>query len=218
MRIALLADGSLGHVRRWGRWFAERGHEVLLLSFQDVAGCPFHARLLRRLLPTDLLACAAAAPGVRRALGRFRPDIVNAIYAGGYGFLGALSGARPLVVTTIGSDMLVDYPSSAAHRAQIRFALSRAALVTTDAAVLTRAVIGAGVPRSKVIEAVMGIDESVFYPPDAPPAGLVIASTRNLHPIYDVKTLVDALSDPFWPPGASTIICGDGPERAALES
>lgn len=218
MRIALLADGSLGHVWRWGAWFRDRGHDVLLLSFQDVSGCPFPARRLRRLLPTDLLGYAAAAPAVRRLLAGFRPHLVNAIYAGGYGFLGALSGTRPLVVTTIGSDMLVDYPSSAVHRRQIRFALGRAALVTTDAAVLTRAVVRAGVPPTRILEAVMGVDESIFHPPDAPREETVIASTRNLHPLYDVATLVEAVTDPAWPAGSRTIICGDGPERGALES
>lgn len=218
MRIALLADGSLGHVRRWGGWFAGRGHEVLLLSFQDVSECPFPAVRMRRLLPTDLLACAAAVPAVRRRFARFRPDIVNAIYAGGYGLIGAFGGARPLVVTTIGSDMLVDYPSSAVHRAQIRFALRRADLVTTDADVLSRAVAAAGVPRGKVLTAVMGIDPALFHPPSAPAPGLVIASTRNLYPVYDVETLVAALGHPAWPSGAETIICGDGPHRAALEA
>ncbi len=220
MRIAFLGDGSLGHVRRWAGYFHDRGHDVLLISFEDVTGCTFPARRLRKFLPTKLAGYAAALGAVKKELESFGPDIVNAIYAGGYGFIGAQSSYRPLVVSTIGSDMLVDYPSSFAHRLQIQYALKRASLVTTDAESLSDAVEHAGVEPSRIVEIYFGIDPSIFNREGRTQQGsgpLRIVSTRNLYPVYDLKTLLAAFVGLLEKTEARLVICGHGPGRGELE-
>lgn len=222
MRIAFLGDASLDHVRRWAGYFGGRGHDTLLLSFEETEDCTIPCRHVKTVLPTKLLGYTAALGSVKNELEFFRPDIVNAIYAGGYGFVAALSGFRPLVVTTLGSDLLVDYPSSIIHRLQIDYAVRKAALVTTDADVLTDILVRSGTPPVKIVKAYFGIDERVFYPPaegpgPKPQAGARIISTRNLHPIYDVEYLIDTLPSLLGNIDAHTVICGDGPERDSLE-
>ena len=220
MRIAFLGDGSLGHVRRWAGYFHDKGHDVLLISFEDVSGCPFPTRRIRKLLPTKLAGYAAALGTVRKELESFGPDIVNAIYAGGYGFIGAQSGYRPLIVSAIGSDMLVDYPSSFVHKLQIEYALKHASLVTTDAESLSESVVHAGVEPSRIVEIYFGIDPSVFNSEGRTGHGngsLRIISTRNLYPIYDLNTLLAAFAELHGKTDARLVICGDGPERDALE-
>ncbi len=220
MRIAFLGDGSLGHVRRWAGYFHDKGHDVLLISFEDVTGCTFPVKRLRKFLPTKLAGYAAALGAVKKELESFGPDIVNAIYAGGYGFIGAQSSYRPLVVSTIGSDMLVDYPSSFAHRLQIQYALKRASLVTTDAESLSDAVVHAGVEPSRIVEIYFGIDPSIFnregriHRGDGP---LRIVSTRNLYPVYGLETLIAAFAGLLKMTDARLVICGHGPDRGALE-
>jgi glycosyltransferase involved in cell wall biosynthesis len=221
MRIAFLGDGSLGHVRRWAGYFHDKGHDVLLISFEDVSGCPFPARRIRKLLPTKLAGYAAALGQVKKELRSFGPDVVNAIYAGGYGFIGAQSGYRPFVVSAIGSDMLVDYPSSFVHRLQIEYALKRAALVTTDAESLSNAVAHAGVKPSRIVEIYFGIDPSIFNLDGRTERGegaLRIVSTRNLYTVYGIETLIDAFTSLRGKIDARLRICGDGPERGALET
>jgi len=221
MRIAFLGDGSLGHVRRWAGYFHDSGHDVLLISFEDVSGCPFPARRIRKLLPTKLAGYAAALGAVKKELESFGPDIVNAIYAGGYGFIGAQSGYRPLVVSTIGSDMLIDYPSSFVHRLQIEYALKRAALVTTDAESLSGAVEHAGVEPSRIVEIYFGIDPSIFNREGRIARGdgpLRIVSTRNLYPVYSIGTLLSAFAGLSGRVDSRLVICGDGPERTRLEA
>jgi len=218
VRIAFIGDGSLNHVRRWAGWFAGRGHDVLLLSFEDVDGCGVPARRLRKRLPTKLAGYLAALGPLRREIARFEPDVVNALYVTGYGFVGVLAGRRPVVVSALGSDLLVDYPASAVHRAQVRFALSRADLVTTDADVLSAAAREAGAHADRILKAYFGIDETLFHPGDAvrdsdPP---LVVSTRNLHPVYDLDTLLGA-APAINGAGARIILCGDGPERGRLE-
>jgi glycosyltransferase involved in cell wall biosynthesis len=225
MRLAFLGDGSLSHVRRWVGYFREEGHDVLLLSFENVDGCPFPARRLKRRLPTRLLGYLASLGRVRRELRAFEPDLVNALYAGGYGLVASLGGVRPLVVSCLGSDLLVDYPSSPVHRIQIGYALRRADLVTTDAEELSRRAAAVGAPHGKILTAYFGVDERIFHPAEEPPAapasaetGPRVVSTRNLYPLYHLDLLVEAAPIIRAAVEARFIICGDGPERTALEA
>ena len=223
MRIAVLGDGSLNHVRRWTGYFHERGHEVLLLSFENVEGCPYSARKLKALLPTKILGYSSAMGSLKEELASFRTDIVSALYLGGYGLIAARSGFRPLAVSSLGSDLLVDYPSSILHRLQIRYVLKKADLVITDAEELSRIAIAIGARPEKILKAYLGIDETIFFPPDRAPGAPAergrprIISTRNLYPIYHVDLLVDAAPVILEKSDALFIICGDGPERSRLE-
>jgi glycosyltransferase involved in cell wall biosynthesis len=224
VRIAFLGDGSLGHVRRWAKYFNDQGHETLLLSFESVEGCHVPARRLKSRLPTKLLGYLSALGDIRKELERFRPDIVNALYLGGYGFVAARSGFRPLVVSSLGSDLLVDYSSSPVHRLQIRHVLRQADLILTDADELSRIAIAAGASPGKIFKMYMGIDESVFFPrrsaPDGkrPGGGARVVSTRNLYPVYNVDMLVDAAPLIRAKLDAHFVLCGDGPDRARLEA
>lgn len=221
MRIVVFGDGSLGHTRRYVGYFQERGHDVLLLSFDDVSGCPFSAKRLATHFPTKLLGYLSALGAARKEVRRFGPDIVSALYLGGYGLVASLCGARPLAVTSLGSDLLVDYPSSPVHRLQIGRVLRTADLVVTDADELSRRAIAAGARPEKILKAYLGIDERVFHP-EKPPrnanqAGPLVISTRNLHPVYDVGVFIDAAAIVAGDTDAFFVVCGDGPERPALE-
>lgn len=224
MRIAFLGDGSLNHVRRWAGFFAERGHDVLLISFEDTGGCPFPAIRLKKHLPTKLFGYLSALPAVRNELAAFSPNLVNALYVGGYGLIGVLSGFHPVVVSAIGSDLLVDYRKNPVHRVQINHTLRRADLVTTDADVLTRTAVSAGAPRERIIKAYFGIDDTIFHPSTDPhtrpheKTGIPhIVSTRNLYRVYNIDLLLDEAPAILERTDARFIICGDGPERARLE-
>jgi glycosyltransferase involved in cell wall biosynthesis len=224
VRIAFLGDGSLNHVRRWVGYFHERAHDVLLLSFERVEGCHFPAKRFRRRLPTKLIGYLSAIASIRREIESFSPDLVSALYVGGYGFVAAKSGHRPLAVSSLGSDLLVDYRASLVHRLQIRSVLRSADLIITDAEELSRIAISIGANPRKILKAYMGIDERVFFPPESTPAERLpadgrprVISTRNLHPIYDVGLLVEAAPFILEKRDALFIVCGDGPERGRLE-
>lgn len=222
MRLAFLGDGSLNHVRRWVGYFQEQGHDVLLLSFESVEGCTFPARRLEQRLPTKLLGYLASLVAIRRELEVFRPDLVNALYVGGYGLVASLSGWRPLAVMSLGSDLFVDYPSSLIHRIQIRYVLRRADLVITDAEELSRVAVEIGTPREKVLKAYLGIDETIFHPgarvpaPSGPEPARIV-STRSLYRVYNLDLLVEAAPAIVAKRTAAFILCGDGPERRRLE-
>jgi glycosyltransferase involved in cell wall biosynthesis len=123
---------------------------------------------------------------------------------------------------SLGSDLLVDYPSSLIHRIQIRHVLRHADLVITDAEELSRVAVEIGTPREKVLKAYLGIDETIFHPGAPPPAPrgpgpARIVSTRNLYRLYNLELLVEAAPAIAAKHDALFILCGDGPERSRLE-
>jgi glycosyltransferase involved in cell wall biosynthesis len=190
-------------------------------------------RLASRGLP-GFLRYPLAGPALNRELQSFDPDLVDAHFVPNYGLLGAMSGRHPLVVNCWGSDLLV--AGDPFRRARARWVLGRAERVFVDAdnlAVAARA-LGVADDRLRIIPWGVECDRFVFSSngeerrrwreqwPDrwlgnADPAGPVVVSTRVLHPIYDVTTLIRA-----WPavhachPGARLVIAGDGPEREHL--
>ena len=224
MRIAVLGDASLTHTARWAGFFAESGHDVLLITFEEPEQPKVETVYLKTYLPTKLGGYLSRFTKVRSILERFKPDIISSLYISGYGFLGALTKVHPFAASCLGSDLLVDYPSSLIHRIQITYALKKADLVTVDAENLADRVRKLGIPDRRILKVYFGIDDSIFHPPETgeddtgkgkPP---VVISTRKLYPIYNVGLLIEAapkVLEEF--PEAGFVVCGDGPERSGLE-
>lgn len=221
MRIAILGDGSLTHVRRWGDFFSGRGHQVALFTFEETPDTAYPATRLARHLPTNLLGYLSSLPRLKRELREFGPDLVSCLYVSGYGLLGAMCGFRPLVISALGSDLLVDYRKHFIHRAQIEYALGKADLVTADSESLTEAAVEAGASDEDVIKIYFGIDGGIFHPPlqeeRVEGKQTRIISTRNLYNIYNLDLLIEAAPRILGGVDARFILCGDGPERGRLE-
>jgi glycosyltransferase involved in cell wall biosynthesis len=241
MKVALLASGEAIHSRRWAQGLSQRDLEVRLFTleapaaeFADESGIPV-VSLPNRRLP-DLLRYPLASPALNRELRRFGPDLLDAHFVPNYGLLGAMSRRRPLVVNCWGSDLLIG--RDAFRRTRARWVLHRADLVFVDAENLGDAARGLGVGEDRLRVVPWGVDSRRFAFTAAPDArrqrrqswpeawrdatvsgGAVVVSTRVLHPIYDVATLVRA-----WPavvrqhPDARLLIAGDGPDRSSLQS
>jgi glycosyltransferase involved in cell wall biosynthesis len=224
VRLALLGNAQVIHTRRWADWFHARGHAVELISLEADHGFAYPCHLLRSAVPFRFLRYPLATPAVRRLLARFAPDVVNAHFVPNYGLIGVLAGYRPLVVSAWGSDVLVSGVASPLHSARARFVLARADRITTDAAMLTRAVVALGGAAERVLTVPMGVEPERYraartVPPGGEPAGspLCVVSTRKLEPIYNVGQLIAAVPAVLAAHPRSVIeVAGDGPERAAL--
>ena len=138
--LCLLGDASSVHLQRWAQEMMARGWRVSVVTArpQPIDGVD------QRVLPpvrrsADWLWRTGAA---RAALHDLAPDIVHAHYVSSYGYLGARSGRRPLVMTAWGSDLLLTPRHNPMMRGLTRWTLRRADLITGDSADLVRS--GAG--------------------------------------------------------------------------
>ena len=71
---------------------------------------------LRRSVPVDAVAYPLAVPLVKQLAARVQPDGVVAHFVPNYGFIGALSGLRPLATVVWGSDVLLNPTRSGFYR------------------------------------------------------------------------------------------------------
>jgi L-malate glycosyltransferase len=219
MRLALLSDGANVHTRRWTGYFADRGDELLLLTLEDPSGMPVPSLRLGPRIPPKMLAYSLAVPAARRALDRFAPDLVNAHFVPNYGWMAHLLGRRPWVMSTWGSDVLVNPGRSPFHRWRARRVMRAADLLTSDAVMLTDAIQELAGPELPVLTAPMGIDRALHETGEtSSPRKPVILHNRNLESVYDVHTVLRGFMGfsqlfPDW----RLRLAGDGSQRAELE-
>lgn len=219
MRIALMSDGANVHTRRWAGYLREQGDDVLLLTLQEPVEMPVPARRLGPYPPPQMLAYSLAARPARRALAEFAPDLVNAHFVPNYGWMALLAGIRPWVLSTWGSDVLVNPQRSPLHRWRARRVIRAADLLTSDAQMLTDAIHALAGDELSVLTAPMGIDRSLFASGDlAAPRQKVVLHNRNLESVYDVHTVLRGFLGfsqlfPDW----RLRLAGDGSQRAELE-
>jgi len=228
MRICFLADAGSIHTQRWAEYFSNRGHEVHLVSFRsfgrnDIRSLELH--LLRRLhLPINLVYHTVQ---IRKLVKEIQPDILHAHYIFPYGFLGALSGFHPFVVTPLGTDISWNPERSKLAKLKVEFVFRRADIVHVSDQPAKDRVIELGCKENRIfVQPLFGPDTREFSPDKMSQElrerlGLgespVIISIRKLIPYYDVKTLILAIPKVIKStPEAKFIIGCDGEQANEL--
>ena len=199
MKILFLSDAKSYHTKRWVNYFVDRGHQCFLASLEK--GIPTEAEeffIESKILP-PYLKYALSVRKVRRIIKKTKPDLVNAHFVPNYGLIGALSRQSPLVVSAWGSDILISPHKSFLHKLRAKYILKKADLITTDAKILTQAILDLGIEGKKVVENPMGVDRNLVFEYEKKrfdfsyrkeKKNFVILSNRRLEPVYDVITLL----------------------------
>lgn len=216
MKIATLSDAAAVHTRRWVEHFRSRGHEVRVWSLERG---PAELGVLQLPSPPipGALRYPLAVPALARALGAYRPDLIDAHFVPNYGWMGTLLGRHPLSVAAWGSDLLLVGRADPLRRARTRMVLRNADLVLADAENLARAARELGAPPERVHAIPWGVDLTRFRPEPAREPGLLL-STRSHEPVYDLGVLIMALG-PVLARHAELRVAftGDGSLRSGLE-
>lgn len=132
LRVLLLIDVATFHAERFSQQLKKQGCRVLTASLEN--GQMRRVRL-RRYAPVMSMNYLLAIPQVRNIIKRFRPDVINAHYASGYGFVTGRAvgeGGPPIVLNIWGSDILVAPKASPLHLRKTKEALERADCVLGD--------------------------------------------------------------------------------------
>ena len=230
MRICLIADASSIHTQKWVRYFAERGHELHLISRRPpeagaVKGLDLYS--LASFRCPVLLRYPYDGIKVRRLIGRIKPDILHAHYAVGYGLLGALSGFHPFVLSVWGSDILVAPRQSKVYEVTVKLAIRRADAIHCSAGHMIAPLLELGAASDKIKLVYFGVDTQKFVPlqgkeqlrrelgiSDSP----TVISLRSLEPIYDIGTLISSVPVVLTEiPEAQFLLVGGGSQEARLK-
>jgi len=204
MKICFLSYNEDIHSKKWMRYFKEKGHDIEVLSVFRTGIKPLD--IVLNIIP------------VRIRLKKIKPDILHAHYAGVNGVSGALSGFHPFFLTAQGSDILV-ITKSRLVKAMVRFSLKKADLITCGSHHVQENIIKLGIDPAKVKLIYFGTDIKKFFPVKKQDnQNPIVASLRNLDPIYDVQTFIKAIPLILKQiPQTKFIVGGRGPERKNLE-
>lgn len=215
LHLCLLGDASHVHTRRWAAEMLARGWRVSIVTALPMAQDGVEQIVLppvRRSL--DWLWRVSAA---RRAVDALQPDILHAHYITSYGYLAARCGARPLVLTAWGSDLLVTPFESRLKKALTGWTLRQAQAITGDSADLVGAARAYG-PAAELLELHWGVDLKRFVPtPWERRSGFEIVSLRSWSANYRIDLILRAVARLRGRvPGLFLHLLGGGPDERAL--
>lgn len=193
MKICVLANALAIHTQRWTKAFAEKGHEVHLLSIRQfhVAGVKTHTVHIgpvntKSIIWTFLSYCYLLL-SARYHLRKLKPDIVDAHYVLTHGIIGAFARYHPLVITAWGSDVTWHRSKTMPWylRVGIGYALRRADLVCGTSKFLIKQIEVFARPGELIKQIAFGVDCQLFRPAD----GNIISREPKEFRIGFVKTL-----------------------------
>jgi glycosyltransferase involved in cell wall biosynthesis len=204
-------------------YFAEKGHEIHVISessdyINEIKKPNIKIHLLKsyRVKALSIILNISAA---RRLIKEINPDILHALYAGVSGMLGSLSDFHPFLLTTFGSDILINSKAKLL-KPSIKFMLNKADLITCNGQMLFDELLKLGIKTQKIRYIYWGTDTKKFSPGprkkeireelhvfDSP----MIISLRNFEPVYDIETLIKAVPIVLQSsPDVKFVIAGDG--------
>jgi len=130
------------------------------------------------------------------------PDIIHAGPVQSCAFIASLTGFRPLVTMSWGSDMLVDSQKNSVMKWVTKFSLNRSSLLLGDCNAVLEKAQEFGFQSSNFVQFPWGIDLNQFTPSNTESMrerrgwekNFIILSLRSWEPIYGVDVLVNAFS------------------------
>ena len=215
-KVCLLGDARSAHLCKWARYLKGANYDVYVLSLRggSIEGVKVYEL---SSLPISKIGYLFTFPKIRKILGEINPDILHAFHASSYGFLGAVSGFRPLIISTWGSDVLVFPDKTPLHKWILKWSLGRADMITATSHFLQKE-IERVVSGRKVELLPLGVDTELFKPSrQTSGRKFIVVTVRNLERIYGLEYLIDAFSN--FSKDKSEVelnIIGDGSLRKCL--
>lgn len=194
MKICYIGNAQSIHMQRWAKWFAERKHEVHLITDvpAEIDGVKIHPVKGRE----NPIFFFVRMLQIKKIVWKINPDILHAHQIFGYGLFGVFSGFYPLIVSPWGSDITSFPKKSILHKLFIKYILKRANLVQCmDESLAERAknLIGG---RGNIHIIKEGVDPDLFKPKKVEKNKIIrILYLRKSQEPYGVETLLYAIPE-----------------------
>lgn len=214
MKLCYIADANSIHTHRWLAPFTEQAHggqqahQVTVLSYRPVDNPPPNATVidLTELSNVPKLRFVHWGWWIHRYLKECKPDILHAHQIQAAGWLGAMSGYHPFIVSAWGSDILVEPHHSRLRRLLVKFVLNRADWLTVPSRLMCDVALDLSFPEERLRLIPWGVETHVYQPTPNDQretrtrfgvdlAAPVILCPRGISAIYNHDILLDAVAD-----------------------
>lgn len=219
MRLLFIADGRSIHTQRWVEYFAGRGHEVHLITYDPmervIAGVKEY--VLTSRWKNLYLAFIPRHLAIRKIVRQVNPDLIHAHFIAKYGFHLPGLGRCPTIVSAWGDDVLIlPKKSRIIHHYTKKVLESVDLIYAVSKNIRDHIEQDFGIPPKKIRFLPFGIDTDLFAPqPGALRADMQtveIFSNRGFFPVYDNDTLVRGFARALaQEPRLRLTLKGDGP-------
>ncbi len=221
MKVVYLADAPYIHTRRWIEHSVSQGYDCDVISFRpaEIEGARVHyVDGAERLGKARYLIHARR---VGRMVREMEPDLVHALHLTSYGFLSALSGCRPLIISVWGTDVLEAPNLTPFHHWLTRYSLARADSITATSLNLATET-SRYAPRGKPVNVVpYGADIESFQPARRRNVKrAVIGTASRMSKEKGLEYLIEAfaLLRHRFGDRVTLKIAGEGPEQDRLQA
>lgn len=223
MKVLLLASGKSYHATRWANAISDMGYSVTFVTIHKVVR-PLNKQVkVFYLGGLGKLSYVTALPGLKRLIQQETPDIVHSHSAGGYGFLGLMSGFSPWILSVYGKDIYIGPEKSPLHKFIIDRMLLKADRVLSTSHAMAEETIRHYPSLKRPEVTPFGVDTVLFKPSirvgksssDCIHFGIV----KKLEKKYGIDILITAFSDLLRRPNidATLDIVGTGQEQDSLQ-
>lgn len=200
IKVLLLSSAPNVHTKRWVRSLSEKGAEILLFSFEDADNDFYNAIKGVQVVSFGMnahnffekLKYLGLVRKLKQCIKEFRPDILHAHYATGYGLVGALSGFSPYIISVWGSDVY-DFPHTFPFAKYIlQWNLKKADRILSTSRAMARET--ARYTSKKIEITPFGVDTEKFKKKEGlqPQNDFVIGCVKTLNPTYGIDILIKA--------------------------
>lgn len=217
MRVLYFSRDYTTHDRRFLSKFAGTKHEVYYLRLENDGNVYEKRNIPKGILKVDWEGGGSPKPtpeswlrlmpALERILDSLQPDLVHAGPVQSCGFMMALTGFKPFMLMSWGSDILVDANRDEWWRWITRYTLQHSSMLLCDCdAVRNQAQQLVPYPDNRIVQFPWGIDLKRFRPgldslrlreKNSWDSEFILLSTRTWEPIYGISTLLEGFRRAF---------------------
>jgi glycosyltransferase involved in cell wall biosynthesis len=217
LRIAIVANANSIHTVRWVNWLEKKGHEVSVFSLKEGEKCTYFGpepRLDRSLIIDLGNDVRKATKKLQLLIDEFKPDLIHGFFLTNHAFYAGRMGNYPIIVTAMGSDVLV-HPKESKLLSWVIRKTGKNSMKVVCPPLLVKDLVKLGIEENKIITNLIGINTEIFKP--LKKENQVIFS-RGFKDIYNPKVVADAIILVHKrEPEIKFYLAGEGPLRQGIE-
>ena len=194
--LLLIGPASSVHIVRWANSFVSCCDSVHLITLHEPQQFSLDPNIrLYKLKYGAPIGYFFNSSECKQLVETIKPDLINAHYATGYGFLASSIRHIPTLISVWGSD-IYDFPNkSPIHKWLLKYNLQSATAVASTSSSMAREVLKI-LPNVKVFITPFGIDTDLFLSQKVTKNidKVVIGTVKTLEEIYGVDLLILAFA------------------------